>query len=86
MLAENEGDLQKLVNTVKEESEKCGLFINIRKTKIMELNVDVEEDLGTSVDEEEGDIDKESDVDLEENRDDVESDLDEGSKTESEPR
>ncbi|GFS10182.1 retrovirus-related Pol polyprotein from type-1 retrotransposable element R2 [Elysia marginata] len=35
MLAENEDDLQKLVNTVKEESEKCGLFINIRKTQTM---------------------------------------------------
>ncbi|GFR73937.1 retrovirus-related Pol polyprotein from type-1 retrotransposable element R2, partial [Elysia marginata] len=35
MLAENEDDLQKLINTVKEESEKCGLFINIRKTKTM---------------------------------------------------
>ncbi|GFR63034.1 SAM domain and HD domain-containing protein 1 [Elysia marginata] len=38
MLAENEDDLQKLVNTVKEESEKCGLFINIRKTKTMVIS------------------------------------------------
>ncbi|GFS00673.1 retrovirus-related Pol polyprotein from type-1 retrotransposable element R2, partial [Elysia marginata] len=35
MLTKNEEDLQKLVNIVKEESEKCGLFINIRKTKTM---------------------------------------------------
>ncbi|GFS25347.1 endonuclease-reverse transcriptase [Elysia marginata] len=35
MLAENEDDLQKLVNIGKEESEKCGLFINKRKTKTM---------------------------------------------------
>ncbi|GFR77707.1 endonuclease-reverse transcriptase [Elysia marginata] len=35
MLTENKDDLQKLVNTVKEESEKGGLFINIRKTKTM---------------------------------------------------
>ncbi|GFR69487.1 retrovirus-related Pol polyprotein from type-1 retrotransposable element R2 [Elysia marginata] len=38
MLAENEDDLQKLVNIVKEESEKCGLFINIRKTKTMVIS------------------------------------------------
>ncbi|GFS25570.1 endonuclease-reverse transcriptase [Elysia marginata] len=38
MLAENEDDLQKLVNILKEESEKCGLFINIRKTKTMVIS------------------------------------------------
>ncbi|GFS27514.1 RNA-directed DNA polymerase from mobile element jockey-like, partial [Elysia marginata] len=38
MLAENEDDLQKLVNIVKKESEKCGLFINIRKTKTMVIS------------------------------------------------
>ncbi|GFS02167.1 zinc finger CCHC domain-containing protein 4 [Elysia marginata] len=65
---------------------RCVKPSRIHCFKCGELDVDVEDDLGTSVDEEEGDIDKESDVDLEENRDDVESDLDEGSKTESEPR
>ncbi|GFR91494.1 endonuclease-reverse transcriptase [Elysia marginata] len=38
MLAENEDDLQKLVNIVKKESETCGLFINIRKTKTMVIS------------------------------------------------
>ena len=49
-------------------------------------NVDLEDELGTSVDEEEGAIDRESDVDLEENRDDIDSDLDEGSDTDPEPQ
>ena len=49
-------------------------------------NVDLDDELGTSVDEEEGDIDKESDVDLEENRDDIDSELDEGSDTDPEPQ
>ena len=49
-------------------------------------NVDLDDELGTSVDEEEGDINRESDVDLEENRDDIDSDLDEGSETDPEPQ
>ena len=49
-------------------------------------NVDLEDELGPSVDEEEGAIDRESDVDLEENRDDIDSDLDEGSDTDPEPQ
>ena len=49
-------------------------------------NVDLDDELGTSVDDEEGDIDRESDVYLEENRDDIDSDLDEGSDTDPEPQ
>ncbi|KAK3789328.1 hypothetical protein RRG08_001716 [Elysia crispata] len=48
--------------------------------------VDVDDGLGTPVDEEEGDIDQESDIDLEENRDEIDSDLDlEDSDTDPEP-
>ena len=48
-------------------------------------NVDLDDELRTPVDEEEGDIDRESDVDLEENRDDIDLDLVEGSDTDPEP-
>ncbi|GFR82719.1 PiggyBac transposable element-derived protein 4-like [Elysia marginata] len=87
--------IQKLLHIKQTASEQATRAVVITPSKelcqqahknILELDVDVEDDLGTSVDEEEGDIDKESDVDLEENRDDVESDLDEGSNTEFEPR
>ena len=35
LLAESEGELKSLLMTVKEESEKLGLKLNIQKTKIM---------------------------------------------------
>ena len=35
-MAESEEELKKLLMTVKEESEKTGLKLNIQKTKIME--------------------------------------------------
>ena len=34
-MAENEEELKSLLRTVKEESEKVGLKLNIQKTKIM---------------------------------------------------
>ena len=34
-MAESEGELKSLLMKVKEESEKAGLKLNIRKTKIM---------------------------------------------------
>ena len=36
LMAESEEELKKLLMTVKEESEKTGLKLNIQKTKIME--------------------------------------------------
>ena len=35
LMAESEGELKSLLKTVKEESEKVGLKLNIQKTKIM---------------------------------------------------
>ena len=35
LMAESEGELKSLLMTVKEESEKVGLKLNIQKTKIM---------------------------------------------------
>ena len=35
LMAESEEELKKLLMTVKEESEKTGLKLNIQKTKIM---------------------------------------------------
>ena len=35
LTAESEGELKSLLKTVKEESEKVGLKLNIQKTKIM---------------------------------------------------
>ena len=35
LMAESEGELKSLLMRVKEESEKAGLKLNIRKTKIM---------------------------------------------------
>ena len=35
LMAENEEELKSLLRTVKEESEKVGLKLNIQKTKIM---------------------------------------------------
>ena len=49
-------------------------------------NVDLDDELGTPVDEEEGDIDRESDLNLEENRDDIVLDLVEGSDTDPAPQ
>ena len=71
-------------------------FLNFTKNGLQFLNrifsqqpnVDLDDELGTPVDEEEGDIciDRESDVDLEENRDDIDLDLVEGSNTDPEPQ
>ena len=35
LMAESEGEIKSLLKTVKEESEKVGLKLNIQKTKIM---------------------------------------------------
>ena len=40
LIAEDEASLQDLVTAVKDESEKCGLLMNIKKTKIMLLTKD----------------------------------------------
>ena len=38
-MAESEEELKSLLMKVKEESEKCGLKLNIQKTKIMASHV-----------------------------------------------
>ena len=38
LMAENEGELKSLLMTVKQESEKVGLKLDIQKTKIMVLS------------------------------------------------
>ena len=44
LIAENEASLQDLVTAVKDESEKCGLFMNIKKTEVMLLTKDTKEE------------------------------------------
>ena len=69
-------------------------FLNFTKNGLQFLNricsqqpnIDLDDELGTPVDEEEGDIDRESDVNLEENRDDIDVDLVEGSDTVQSPK
>ena len=41
--SEDEASLQDLVTAVKDESEKCGLLMNIKKTKVMILTKDTKE-------------------------------------------
>ena len=43
LIAEDEASLQDLVTAVKDESEKCGLLMNIKKTKVMILTKDTKE-------------------------------------------
>ena len=43
LIAEDEFSLQDLVTAVKDESEKCGLLMNIKKTKVMLLTKDTKE-------------------------------------------
>ena len=43
LIAEDEASLQDLVNAIKDESEKCGLLMNIKKTKVMLLTKDTKE-------------------------------------------
>ena len=43
LIAEDEASLQDLVTAVKGESKKCGLLINIKKTKVMLLTKDTKE-------------------------------------------
>ena len=43
LIAEDEASLQDLVTVVKDESEKCGLLRNIKKTKVMLLTKDTKE-------------------------------------------
>ena len=43
LIAEDEDGLQNLVTAVKEESEKCGLLMNIKKTKVMAITKDAKE-------------------------------------------
>ena len=43
LIAEDEASLQDLVTAVKDESEKCGLLMNIKKTKAMLLKKDTKE-------------------------------------------
>ena len=43
LIAEDEASLQDLVTAVKDESEKCGLLMNIKNTKAMLLTRDTEE-------------------------------------------
>ena len=43
LIAEGEANLQDLVSAVKDESEKCGLLMNIKKTKVMLLTKDTKE-------------------------------------------
>ena len=43
LIAEDEASLQDLVTAVKDESEKCGLLMNIKKTKVMPLTKDTKE-------------------------------------------
>ena len=43
MIAEDEVSLQDLVTAVKDESEKCGLLMNIKKTKVMLLTKNTKE-------------------------------------------
>ena len=43
LIAEDEASLQDLVTKVKDESEKCGLLMNIKKTKVMLLTKDTKE-------------------------------------------
>ena len=39
LIAEDEASLKDLVTAVKDESEKCGLLMNIKKTKVMLLKM-----------------------------------------------
>ena len=43
LIAEDEASLQDLVTAVKDVSEKCGLLMNIKKTKVMLLTKDTKE-------------------------------------------
>ena len=43
LIAEDEASLQELATAVKDESEKCGLLMNIKKTKVMLLTKDTKE-------------------------------------------
>ena len=43
LVAEDEASLQDLVSAVKDVSEKCGLLMNIKKTKVMLLTKDTKE-------------------------------------------
>ena len=43
LIAEDEASLQDLVTAVKDESEKCGLLMNIKKTKVMLLTKNIKE-------------------------------------------
>ena len=43
LIAEDEASLKDLVTAVKYESEKCGLLMNIKKTKVMLLTKDTKE-------------------------------------------
>ena len=43
LIAEDEASLQDLVTAVKDESEKCGLLMSIKKTKVMLLTKDTKE-------------------------------------------
>ena len=43
LIAEDEASLQDFVTAVKDESEKCGLLMNIKKTKVMLLTKDTKE-------------------------------------------
>ena len=43
LIAEDETSLQDHVTAVKDESEKCGLLMNIKKTKVMLLTKDTKE-------------------------------------------
>ena len=43
LIAEDEASLQDLVTAVKDESEKCGLLMNIKKTKVILLTKDTKE-------------------------------------------
>ena len=43
LIAEDEASLQDLVTVVKDESEKCGLLMNIKKTKVILLTKDTKE-------------------------------------------
>ena len=43
LIVEDEASLQDLVTAVKDESEKCGLLMNIKKTKVMLLTNDTKE-------------------------------------------
>ena len=46
LIAANKNDLEKLIKSIKDKSEEAGLYLNVKKTKVMsnkhELNITVD--------------------------------------------